>query len=51
MQSMSTSQSAAVAPLTLAPGARVVVRTEEWLVRRVDPSADGGHLLTCDGLS
>ena len=51
MQSMSTSQAAAVAPLTLAPGARVVVRTEEWLVRRVDPSADGGHLLTCDGLS
>jgi len=48
---MSTSQAPAVAPLTLAPGARVVVRTEEWLVRRVDPSADGGHLLTCDGLS
>ena len=38
-------------PLALAPGARIVVRTEEWLVRRVDPSADGGHLLACDGIS
>jgi superfamily II DNA or RNA helicase len=36
---------------TLAPGARVLIRDEEWLVRRVDPSADGGHLLTCDGIS
>lgn len=35
----------------LAPGMRVVVRDEEWLVRRVDPSADGGHLLSCDGIS
>lgn len=35
----------------LAPGARIVVRDEEWLVRRVDPSSDGGHLLSCDGLS
>ena len=34
-----------------APGARVVIRDEEWLVRRVDPSSDGGHLLSCDGLS
>jgi len=51
MQSMTTSQAAAAAQLTLAPGARIVVRTEEWLVRRVDPSADGGHLLSCDGLS
>ena len=32
-----------------APGARIVVRDEEWLVRRVDPSSDGGRLLTCDG--
>jgi superfamily II DNA or RNA helicase len=36
---------------SLAPGARVVIRDEEWLVRRADPSADGGHLLTCDGVS
>src|SRR3954469_18676243 len=35
----------------LAPGARVVIRDEEWLVRRVDPSSDGGHLLSCDGVS
>jgi hypothetical protein len=25
-----------------APGARVVIRDEEWLLRRVDPSSDGG---------
>jgi len=37
--------------LPYAPGARVVVRDEEWLVRRVDPSSDGGHLLGCDGVS
>jgi SNF2 family DNA or RNA helicase len=35
----------------IAPGARIVVRDEEWLVRRVDPSSDGGRLLTCDGVS
>lgn len=34
-----------------APGMRVVIRSEEWLIRRVDPSADGGYLLRCDGLS
>ena len=34
-----------------APGARAVIRDEEWLIRRVDPSADGGWLLTCDGIS
>jgi len=37
--------------LPYAPGARVVIRDEEWLVRRVDPSSDGGHLLSCDGIS
>lgn len=37
--------------LPYAPGARVVIRDEEWLVRRVDPSSDGGHLLACDGVS
>ena len=36
---------------TLAPGARILIRDEEWLVRRVDPSSDGGNLLVCDGLS
>jgi superfamily II DNA or RNA helicase len=34
-----------------APGSRVVIRDEEWLLRRVDPSSDGGQLLACDGLS
>jgi len=37
--------------LPYAPGARAVIRDEEWLVRRVDPSSDGGHLLSCDGVS
>ena len=37
--------------LPYAPGARVLIRDEEWLVRRVDPSSDGGHLLNCDGVS
>jgi SNF2 family DNA or RNA helicase len=37
--------------LPYAPGARVLIRDEEWLVRRVDPSSDGGHLLSCDGVS
>lgn len=27
----------------IAPGARIVVRDEEWLVRRVDPSSDDGR--------
>jgi len=35
----------------LASGMRVVIRDEEWLVRRVDPSVDGGHVLCCDGIS
>ena len=38
-------------PIPIAPGARIVVRDEEWLVRRVDPASDGGCLLTCDGVS
>lgn len=37
--------------LTIAPGARIVVRTEEWLVRNVEPSADHGSLITCEGIS
>jgi SNF2 family DNA or RNA helicase len=35
----------------LAPGTRAVIRDEEWLIRRVDPSTDGGWLLSCDGVS
>lgn len=34
-----------------APGARVVVRDCEWIVRRADPSNDGGYIVTVDGLS
>jgi ERCC4-related helicase len=37
--------------LAFAPGSRAVIRDEEWLIRRVDPSIDGGWLLTCDGIS
>lgn len=36
---------------SLAPDARVVVRDEEWLIRRVGPSAGGRHLLTCNEVS
>ena len=31
---------------TLAPGTRAVIRDQEWLIRRIDPSADGGWLRT-----
>jgi superfamily II DNA or RNA helicase len=34
-----------------APGARVLIRDCEWIVRRADPSDDGGYILTVDGLS
>lgn len=34
-----------------APGARVVIRDCEWIVRRADRSDDGGYILTVDGLS
>lgn len=34
-----------------APGARVVIRDAEWIVRRVDNASDGGQQLTCDGVS
>lgn len=37
--------------IPIAPGARAVIRDEEWLIRRLDPSSDGGYLLTCDGIS
>jgi superfamily II DNA or RNA helicase len=36
---------------TFAPGMRVVIRDEEWLIRRVDHSSDGGYLIFCDGIS
>lgn len=34
-----------------APGARVEIRNEEWLVRRVDRTPGGGQALTVVGLS
>lgn len=34
-----------------APGARVEIRDAEWRIKRVDMTSDGGHLLTCEGLS
>lgn len=34
-----------------APGARVIVRDCEWIVRRADACDDGGYILTVDGLS
>ncbi|WP_126219921.1 DEAD/DEAH box helicase [Burkholderia vietnamiensis] len=37
--------------LPFAPGSRAVIRDEEWLIRRVDPTTDGGWLLSCDGIS
>lgn len=33
------------------PGMRLEVRDAEWRIRHVARSTDGGHLLTCDGLS
>ena len=40
-----------VASLVPAPGARVVIRDAEWVVRRVDMIADGAYQLVCDGVS
>ncbi|MFT3801174.1 MAG: DEAD/DEAH box helicase [Burkholderiaceae bacterium] len=37
--------------LQIAPGARAIIRDTEWLIRRTDLAADGGWLLTCDGVS
>ena len=33
------------------PGARVVIRDAEWIVRRVDHSSAGGYQIVCDGVS
>jgi len=35
----------------LAPGARILVRDSEWLVRRVDRTFSGGQAVSCVGLS
>ena len=34
-----------------APGARVVIRDAQWLVRKVERTQEGGYLLHCIGLS
>ena len=36
---------------TFAPGARIVVRDAEWLIRRVDRTSTGGQSLTVVGIS
>jgi superfamily II DNA or RNA helicase len=33
------------------PGMRIVVRDAEWVIRRSDLTADGGHLIECEGIS
>ena len=35
----------------IAPGTRIELRNEEWLVRRVDATLSGGQQLSCIGLS
>ncbi|WJG26798.1 DEAD/DEAH box helicase [Vibrio furnissii] len=34
-----------------APGMRIVIRDAEWVIQKVDNSSDGGHLITCEGIS
>jgi hypothetical protein len=36
---------------TIAPGARVVIRDAEWLVRKVDRTSTGGEALTVVGIT
>ena len=38
-------------PIAPAPGARIVVRDAEWVVRRVDMTSGGNHQLACTGVS
>ena len=40
-----------MAPKTLAPGSRILVRDAEWLVRRVDRTSSGGQAIQAIGLS
>ena len=48
---MSTSAARLSAAKVPAPGARVVIRDAEWVVRRVDMTSDGAYQLVCDGVS
>ncbi len=34
-----------------APGARIIVRDAQWLVRKVERTRNGGHVIHCTGLS
>ena len=43
--------SSVLGDLVFAPGARVVVRDAEWVIRRVDMASDGSQQVTCDGVS
>ena len=38
-------------PSTLAPGARVLIRDAEWIVKRVDPTGTGGRSVQVIGVS
>lgn len=39
------------AHLAPAPGARALIRDEEWLIQNADPCTLGGHQLSCIGMS
>ena len=46
-----TAPVANTAPAVPAPGAHVLIRDAEWVVRRADHAPDGGYRLLCDGVS
>ena len=48
---MSSSAARVTTPPVPAPGARVVIRDAEWVVRRVDMTSDGAYQLVCGGVS
>ena len=37
--------------MSYAPGQRVIIRDAEWVIRRVDLTADDGYELVCEGVS
>ena len=37
-------------PTNYTPGMRIVVRDSEWVVRKSDPTVDGGYLIECEDL-
>jgi hypothetical protein len=36
-------------PINYTPGMIIVVRDAEWVVRKSDPTVDGGYLIECQG--